>query len=155
MSTTPDQRETPGAGAHGGSQNKHGFNGSESSGTPSAVKWTGAFQVFGASRSRMGTVSQQSPISFEEFVETLSIQRISTTRDDYHKLTEKERKQSKRVDYVCAAVFAESPSPRKTEKALRFHLVFIDVDDNDDARRMIDEPQRLIDGLGDWSFYAY
>lgn len=64
---------------------------------------------------------------------------LSLTRAALHALPEKEQQKAKRSDYMVPAIFASSPSPRKTEHAIKCNLLFLDVDDAPTAQRLLAE----------------
>ena len=60
---------------------------------------------------------------------------------------------AKATDYLVPATFAGNPSPRRTEHALTCPLVFLDIDDADEAKRVLAAgPANL---LGDLSAVVY
>ena len=120
-----------------------------------SVNATPQFQVFGGKKSELGKVSLHSPTTFEAFVKWLPIQQIPVSRPFFPKLPEKQQKKEKRVDYICASVFSQNPSPRQNEHATRFFLVALDIDDSNDAQHFVGSPKLLMQKLGDWNFVCY
>ena len=86
-------------------------------------------------------MSLHSPTTFEAFVKWLPIQQIPVSRPFFPKLPEKQQKKEKRVDYICASVFSQNPSPRQNEHATRFFLVALDIDDSNDAQHIVGSPK--------------
>jgi len=120
-----------------------------------SVNATSHFQVFGGKKLEMGKVSLHSPTTFEAFVNWLPIQQIPFSRKIFQNQPEKEQKIAKRVDYICASVFSQNPSPRQTEHAIRFFLVALDIDDSNDAQHFVDSPELLKQKLEEWNFVCY
>ncbi len=120
-----------------------------------SVNATSHFQVFGGKKLEMGKVSLHSPTTFEAFVKWLPIQQIPFSRKIFQNQPEKEQKIAKRVDYICASVFSQNPSPRQTEHAIRFFLVALDIDDSNDAQHFVDSPELLKQKLEEWNFVCY
>ena len=138
MNTPRDQIESPGLQATGSS---NGWSSNDQKHAGIAAQVNGmpvpGFQIFGGSKSLRGNVVRLKPRSFGEFVASLPVQTISITRAEFHRLTKKERDQHKRVDYIVAATFKQSRSNRATEHAVSCHVIFHDIDDVSEARRLL------------------
>jgi hypothetical protein len=81
---------------------------------------------------------------------------LSVTHAEYHALPKAEKAKAKLVGYVVPCTFSTSPwEGRKLEHARPCHLIILDIDDADDARRFVEEPSLLIDALGKYNFAAY
>ena len=138
MNTPRDQIESPGLQATGSS---NGWSSNDQKHAGIAAQVNGmpvpGFQIFGGSKSLRGNVVRLKPRSFGEFVASLPVQTISITREEFHRLTKKERDQHKRVDYIVAATFKQSRSNRATEHAVSCHVIFLDIDDPVEADRLL------------------
>lgn len=138
MNTPRDQIESPGLQATGSS---NGWSSNDQKHAGIAAQVNGmpvpGFQIFGGSKSHRGNVVRLKPRSFGEFVASLPVQTISITRAEFHRLTKKERDQRKLVDYIVAATFKQSPSPRQTPHAVSCHVIFLDIDDPVEADRLL------------------
>ena len=93
-------------------------------------------QIYGGPKDDLGHVSRQPWNSFEKFVSTIPVQEIPISRAEFHRRPKADRDRLKRVDYIVAATFKLSPSPRKTVFAEKFWVVILDVDDLAEGRRM-------------------
>ena len=143
MIAAPPKRETPG-GEPGASQDKTvKSNRPRTSGNPSPVNPIPAiavddrFEIFGGAKTDFGNVRRLTQSSFEDLVATLPGQQIPITRADFHRRPKADRDQLKRVDYIVAATYKSSPSPRPTVNALKCWVLILDVDDNDEGQRML------------------
>ena len=142
MNTTFHPKKSAPGSRPGGSQNKLDSRRTESGKTSAGVNGTPmseapeGFQIYGGSKSDLGSVSRLTPRSFEEYVATLPVQEIPITRAEFHRLDKADRNLLKRTDYIVAATFKLSPSPRKTVFAEKFWVVILDVDDPAEGRRM-------------------
>lgn len=91
--------------------------------------------------------------TFREFIQQFVCLPVplSVTRGEFWALSESERKQKKRVRYCVACTFDKSPwHGRKLEHARPANLIFLDVDDPDDARPIVENPglaQEKLKGL--------
>ncbi len=97
-----------------------------------------ATSYFGGSPDRMGLVHALPYTNFQELV-TLGLKPISVcyTREKFHALPPPEQARVKAVDYLVAARFKDVKSPRKSPLATTCNVLFVDVDDNAEAQRMI------------------
>ena len=154
MNTPQDQTKNPGLQATG-SSNGGSSNGKNHAGIAAQVNGmpVPGFQIFGGLKSDHGNVSLLPPTSFSEFVASLPVQTISITRAEFHRLTKEERNQTKRVDYIVAATFKQSPSNRATEHAVRCYVIFHDIDDVSEAGRLL--RVGFADLLGDTAAVAW
>lgn len=81
---------------------------------------------------------------------------LSVTREEFWALPEAERKKKKMVGYAVACTFAKSPwSGRKLEHAKPCNLLFLDVDDPEDARPFVDNPDLARERLKGLNFVLY
>ena len=70
------------------------------------------------------------------------------TRDAFHLLPKRERDQLKRVNYITPATFGSAVSPRKNEHAQQCNLLCLDIDNADEARRLLTQRwEELLPGL--------
>ena len=95
------------------------------------------FQIHGGPKFDFGNVRRLKQSSFEDLVATLPVQQIPITRSEFHRLPKADRDQLKRVDYIVAATYKLSPSPRPMVNALTCWVLILDVDDNDEGQRML------------------
>jgi len=69
--------------------------------------------------------------------------RLPLTRDEFFALPKKDKSlpndqgRAKRVTYVTPSSFGSSPSKRTTENAVRCNLIALDIDNSDEARRLL------------------
>lgn len=81
---------------------------------------------------------------------------LSVTRTEFWAMPEEERKKKKMVGYATACTFPKSPwHGRKLEHARPCDLLFIDVDDSDDARPFVDNPGLARERLKGLNFAIY
>lgn len=106
-------------------------------------------RYFVGTPANMGVVTAHPAKTFAELCASLLTEpvRLPFTRDHYWSLSAKERSHVKRVPYLTPAAFDSSPCQRVTERATRCNLLFLDVDDATEARRLLS--QRWPDVLGD------
>lgn len=96
--------------------------------------------------------------SFQEFVQDFICLPVplSVTYSEYWKMPDTERKKKKMVSYATPCTFPESPwEGRKLEYAQPCDLIFIDIDNSDDARVFVDDPGLLLTKLGEFNFAAH
>lgn len=108
-------------------------------------------RYFSGRPSDMGTVEALPQDTFEKLCEEVLSELIPLplSKPAFFSLEKKERNTAKRVQYMVPATFGSSPSARTTDKALRCNLLALDVDDTEDAKRV------LVDGgapLGDLGY---
>lgn len=95
-------------------------------------------RYFAGSASNLGDVSALAATSFEELVALLSQPVVlPLSRAAFHLLPAKERQRVKRVKYIVPAAFGSSPSPRKTENAVRCNLLALDIDNEAEAADLL------------------
>ena len=140
MIAAPPKRETPG-GEPGASQDKTvKSNRSKPSGNPSPVNPIPAPAplYFGGTPDRMGWVQALPYTSFQELV-ILGIESVPVryTRKEFHALPKAERDKVKAVTFVVAATFKDVDSRRHGPLATTCNVLFVDVDDSVEAKRMI------------------
>ena len=81
---------------------------------------------------------------------------LSVGRAEFWELPEAERKKKKMVGYATACTFPKSPwQGRKLEHARPANLIFIDVDDSEDARPFVNEPGLALERLKGLNFAIY
>lgn len=98
-------------------------------------------KFFAGTPDNMGVVHALTEQTFEELVSNRFVVPVAlkVTREEMFALPKDEQNMVKAVDYVVPATFRVSPSPRKTEHATTCNLVFVDVDDSTEAKRMLKE----------------
>ena len=98
-------------------------------------------KFFAGTPDNMGVVHAMPEQTFEELVSGRFVvpAALSVTRDEMFALPKDQQNEVKAVDYVVPATFRVSPSPRKTENATTCNLVFVDIDDSVEAKRMLKE----------------
>lgn len=85
--------------------------------------------------------------------------RLPLTRKAFFALPDKDKtapndqQRAKRVRYITPAEFRQTPSPRITERVVRCNLLALDVDDAEDARRLL--AQRWDEVLGEYGHLVY
>ena len=87
----------------------------------------------------MGTVIAHPAKNFSELVDQAVRQpeTLVLTRSELWALPEPEQNKAKASDYLVPAVFKSSPSPRQTGSALVCNLIFLDIDDTEEATRLL------------------
>lgn len=99
----------------------------------------------------LGCVTALSQVEFDALCNEVIVQTAESlpiTREAFHALPKKDRDKAKRSRYLTPAVFTQSPSPRKTEHAVRCNLIALDVDDATDARRLLDSDWSQLGEIG-------
>ena len=150
MNASPEKR-SPGLQAAGSSNvgtsntTNHGENSAavNSAAVPAA-------RYFGGSPTRMGRIRALPYTSFNELV-TLGIEPVPIlyTRAQFFALPSKEQARAKAVDFLVPATFASPDSPRQSPLALNCNLLFIDIDDGNEAQRLLDAGfDKLLGDLG-------
>lgn len=79
--------------------------------------------------------------SFAEFVNTYLMSPVvcHLTREDYHGLTDEQRKEAKNTSYFCASTFGGN-GRRRVANVTNCRLVVLDVDDAPAARALLEAP---------------
>lgn len=79
---------------------------------------------------------------------------IPLTREEFHALPKRDKDapldqdRAKRVDYLVACEFANTPSDRRFEHAGKCNLIFLDIDNSDEAKRLLTQRwEDLLPGL--------
>lgn len=111
---------------------------------------------FGEARD-LGTVRSTNARNFRELVDRylqLPVP-LNRTRAEFQALTKSEKAEVKRVNFLVPACYADSPSRRETQYAQACNLIFLDLDDADDARTVWHQPSSLERKLAPWSFAVY
>lgn len=103
----------------------------------------------------MGRVQLQPFNSFANLVARLPVQTVGVSRETYHGLPADKRNRLKQTDYLVPSVFRATPSARTMANAVSFCLLFLDVDNHDDAAKLMADPADLARRLDPWSFFAY
>jgi len=104
------------------------------------------------------TLTQADAKDFATLVKTLIALPVvlHVTEAEYRAMPENERKKAKLTSYLTACTFPESPwEGRKNEHATECNLIFLDIDDADQARMFIDNPRLLKERLNGFSYAAY
>ena len=102
----------------------------------------------------LGNVSKLPYQTFAELTENVLEKpiRLSITRDEYNALAYNDKSNAKRTAYLVPAAFGEAKSPRKTEKAIHCNLIALDIDDNDQSKKVLN---LRFEGLKRYSYTAY
>lgn len=109
----------------------------------------------------LGTVSALPQQTFEELCSQVFAKPIVLPydRNDFFRLPKKDKKaewdqqRAKRVRYITPAVFKSTPSNRDYEHALRANLVALDIDDSEEAKRLL--TQNWENCFGDIGFIVW
>ena len=115
-------------------------------------------RFFSGSALDLGHVSPLPYNTFAELCLDLLEQpvQLEITRAEFHALSKKEQGVAKRVQYITPAAFKidrdQERSPRKYEFALRCNLIALDIDDSEEAARLI---QQSFTGLGDFGYIIW
>jgi len=98
-------------------------------------------KYFIGSAEDLGNVSAAPFKTFSELCDWINAntRTIVYTQDEFLALEKKDRDQIKRAPYVTAAAFAESPSRRRKEHAIRCNLIALDIDDSEEATRLLSQ----------------
>lgn len=98
-------------------------------------------RYFGGASNDLGNVTALPHDSFTALVtEHITLERrLPVTAEAFHALPKRERDQMKRQTYITAAAFRQSPSPRKTAEATHCNLIALDIDDNAEAARLLQQ----------------
>ena len=110
---------------------------------------------FGGNPANMGVVHALPHNTFADLVENLLRVPVilAVTKAQLLAMDKVAAGKAKATDYLVPATFAGNPSPRRTEHALTCPLVFLDIDDADEAKRVLAAgPANL---LGDLSAVVY
>jgi hypothetical protein len=96
-------------------------------------------QYFFGEPDNMGRVSRLPATTFKELIETFLAQPVpkAMTREQFFALPKEGQKAAKRTKYIVPCAFKEDPSPRQTGKATDAHLLCLDIDDPQEALRML------------------
>lgn len=96
-------------------------------------------KYFCGSPSAMGTVTAHPAKSFSELVDQTVRQpaALVLSRAELFALPEPDQNKAKASSYLVPAIFKSSPSPRQTAHALVCNLIFLDIDDPDEATRLL------------------
>lgn len=83
--------------------------------------------------------------------------KLGTTRDAYHALrTRSEKLDAKDSPYLVACTFeSEEPSRSEEHQPGPCNLIFLDIDEADDARSLTSRPDSMVRSLNEWNFAAY
>jgi hypothetical protein len=94
---------------------------------------------FGGEAGHLGRVSALPVSTFAELVEKIIAPGvpIAMTQADLLALPEKEQNAAKRTNYLVPSAFKSSPSPRQTAHVVTAHLLCLDIDDGDEALRLL------------------
>ena len=99
--------------------------------------------------------------TFDELIEECVRQPVALkiTKAEFWEMPKAERQEAKRVPYLVAATFRDSPSPRQTENALACNLILLDLDEEGDgscpAAQFVNAPDSLAAALAPFAFAAY
>jgi len=96
--------------------------------------------------------------SFKDFIQRFLCYPalLSVTREEFWALPEAERKKKKMVGYAVACTFPKSPwQGRKLEHARPCDVLFIDIDDSEDARPFVNDPTLAQERLKGLNFCIY
>lgn len=96
-------------------------------------------RFFGGAPASLGQVTNLPVDSFTQLVDQHILQPavLPLTKGELLGLPKDKQMKAKATDYLVAATFATSPSPRRTEMALPANLIFLDVDDHAEAARIL------------------
>ena len=94
---------------------------------------------FGGNPANMGVVHALPHNTFADLVENLLRVPVilAVTKAQLLAMDKVAAGKAKATDYLVPATFAGDPSPRRTEHALTCPLVFLDIDDADEAKRVL------------------
>lgn len=97
-------------------------------------------RFFGGNPASLGQVTNLPVETFAQLVEQHILQpaMLPLTKDELMRLPKDKQMKAKATDYLVAATFATSPSPRRTEMALPANLIFLDIDDPAEAGRLLE-----------------
>lgn len=111
-------------------------------------------RYFGGVPANMGRVSALPFPAFSQLCDDVVDHpvKLGCTREEYHAFDKKDQDKIKQVRYLVPATFKESPSPRKYEHATHCNLLFLDVDDSQQAVRLLTQG---FDLLGDLGYLVY
>lgn len=104
------------------------------------------------------TLTQADAKDFTTLVKTLIALPVvlHVTEAEYRAMTKQEQAKAKLTSYITACTFPESPwEGRKNENAVECNLIFLDIDDAEQARMFIDNPRLLKERLNGFSYAAY
>lgn len=97
----------------------------------------------------LGNVSALSATRFSDLRSILEKPHaLRFTRTQFHLLSPKDRSAAKRVGYLTPSAFSATPSARNTASATRCHLLALDIDDPVEAKRLLAQGWRALDGFG-------
>lgn len=94
----------------------------------------------------LGTVKATTARNFAELVDhylQMPVP-INRTREEFGEMTQAQRQATKRVNYLVPCAFEESPCRRETTLATVANLLFLDVDDSDEARDLLPQLERRV-----------
>lgn len=102
-------------------------------------------RFFGGAPASLGQVANLPVDSFAQLVEQHILQpaMLPLTKSELLTLPKDKQMKAKATDYLVAATFATSPSPRRTEMALPANLIFLDIDDCNEALNLLKEDVSL------------
>jgi len=106
-------------------------------------------------------LTQTKACTFRDLVETLKKPvRLAVTGAEYRAMTKPQQADAKKVPYLVACTFSESPwTGRKVEFAEQCNLIFLDIDDSPETREtallFLSSPGTLADRLDGLNFAAY
>lgn len=94
---------------------------------------------FAGEAAHLGRVSRLPVSTFDQLVADVIRQpaAIAMTREQLLALPEKEQNAAKRTRYIVPCAFKESPSQRVTSQATEAHLLCVDIDDSQEAARLL------------------
>lgn len=110
---------------------------------------------FGGNPANMGVVRALPHNTFSDLVENLLRVPVllAVTKANLMAMDKDAAGSAKRTDYLVPATFRDDPSPRRTEHAISCPLLFLDIDDADEAKRVLAAgPANL---LGDLAAVVY
>ena len=111
-------------------------------------------KYFAGQGHNLGQVSVLPITSFASLCEMIAEPvRLDLTRAEFDALPRADRDKAKRVTYLVSAEFNASPCQRLMEHAVRCNLIFLDIDDAGEARRLL--TQRWPEALGDLGFAVW
>lgn len=95
-------------------------------------------RYFGGKADNLGQVSSLPVSTFAQLAEQYLLipTLLPVAKADLMAMPKQAQMEAKKNDYLVATTFATSPSQRRTGNAMPCNLIFIDVDESDEAKRM-------------------
>jgi hypothetical protein len=107
-------------------------------------------------RTVTGPVHASAAQNWSDVVDTFRIcPTLPLTHSAFLALDKKSRNEAKQVPFFVPACFRESPSQRAYSEATVCNLLFLDIDNSQDAAPFVNNPAALYEALSDFNFIAH